>query len=555
MLNLENGQTLREFKSGDSHQTNTAQVLAVSTDGKFCSAAFTNHFAIWEVISGRLITNLLENCSALAIAPDGSCFASGDEDGNVRVRTLADLNDVASFHQGKMAIRCLSFGRDLTHADGASDKFRWWLSAGDLGGTIHIYQIAERTVKAICRGSAYDVYATVFSPDGMTLASAAHEYGVRLWDIATGNNLLNIAAGSDCDALVFSPDGSKLAVGNAASFSKFHVHVIALESGRGITGLRGLATPVNKVAFSHDGQHLAALAQEWKVAFWNLGSKRLERVIEVPKGRYADNAALEFSPDDKQFAFSTWTDTRLWNLQTGHLERSWKLPKGLVQKLCFYPDGRLLQFQRDWPGNWDEGACCVRELTATNYEKPLRTLASPKRRVWDASFSLQGDYLVIIGEDARSNDVVRVFNPITGQELCALPPTGHSDNDWLIADPQVSKIGYWLGGKTGTHFFLMPHGEPWRDFPREVAGALSPDGETLLDPRSGAPSVTIFQTVQPVWHITLGAGHPAGALSSLRFSPNGKLVAWGTGEGTVFVGDVEEILRQLKTAGLGMPDS
>lgn len=550
LLNLENGVVLREYRIGDSQPTR----VAVSKDGTIGGAAFTNGFVIWEIASGRLITNLLEDCSAIAFAPDNSCFATGDQEGNVRVRTLPDLSEVAQFQQGNVVIDCLAFGRDPTRAGGAANKYCWWLSAGDSGGTVNIYQLAKRRLMAICRGASYNVLATAFSPDGMTLASAGHDYDARLWDVVTGKRLLNLWVGDNCGALAFSADGRKLAAGNEFDGHNCHVHLIPLERGRGVTGLRGLSSSVSKVTFSHDGQRLAALANNWEAAIWNLQSNRLERVIDVPKGMSADNAALEFSLDDRQLAFSTLTDTRLWDLQTGQELRNWKLPQGLVQKLCFCPNGRLLQFQRDWPGTWDQGVCCVRELTATNYEKPLRTFSSPKLRVWDACFSPLGDYLVIIGEDTRnnSNDVVRVFNPQTGQELCALPRTGHSDNDWFVTDPQRSKVGYWQGGHAGTSFFQMPGGQHSRDFPSDVIGALSPDGETVLDIRgSEGRGVVMFNTTHPARQLTLGAGHPVSTGGSMCFSPDGKLAAWGTIEGTVFVCELEKVLEQLKAARLG----
>ena len=550
MLNLERGTTLQEFRFDSRWQTNEVQVLAVSKNGKFCGAGSTNHIAIWEVISGRLITNLLENCSALAFAPDDSSFGSGNEDGNVRVRTLPDLHEVASFHQGNAVVNCLALGRDPTHKDGASDQFRWWLSAGDSGGMVNIFQIADGGLKTVCRGSSYDVYSVAFSPDGMTLASAGRGE-MKLWDVATGRNLLNITANDYDYALTFSPDGTKLAVGGEESPNNTYVQVVGLEKGRGVNELLGLSSRVSKVEFSHDGLHLAALAHNWEVGIWNLASNRLERIFEVPKGMFAGNAALVFNLDDSQLAFSTLTETRLWDIKSGRLLGSWHLPSGLVQKLCFCPDGRLLQFQRDWHYNWQEGMCCVRDLTAPNYAEPLHKFPHPSGRVTEAVFSPRGEFLAIIGGEHGSNDVVKVFNPLSGRELASLPDTGHKDG-WFVSDPQVTRIGCPVGTNHEVIFYGMPQFRNWRSFRFVVAGALSPDSSLLLNTWDGV-GATVFKTENPAWRITLAVDHHTTSNHHSRFSPDGKLAAWGTAEGTVFVCELEKVLDNLKAAGLGLP--
>ena len=399
LLNLENGQALRELRASVVSREDGTAALAVSADGQYCAAAFLNrtnqgegHITIWETASGKLLAESAEASSAMAFAPDDSSFATGDEDGKVQVRSLPDLKEVAFFHQGHAALNCMAFQRDPSQARETTNKFPWLLSVGDAGGTICIYQIAERALKTICRGSQYDVYSTAFSPDGMTLASAGRAE-VKLWDVATGRNLLTMPGHDFGLALAFSTDGRQLAVGNVRRWGAAQVGIVELEPGRGVTELRGLVSQVSKVEFSHDSQRLAALAHNWEVGIWNLASNRLERVLEVPKGLVADNAALAFSRDDSQFAFATLTDTCLWDIKSGRLLHSWHLPQGLVQLLCFDPAGRLLHFQ--WERPWEKPArmCKMRDLFRADFEKPLCELPSMRGTIWDAVLSPQGDSL------------------------------------------------------------------------------------------------------------------------------------------------------------------
>ena len=62
------------------------------------------------------------------------------------------------------------------------------------------------------RGHTKIVYGVAFSPDGRSLASASADNTMKLWDVATGNEVRTLRGHTNAViAVAFSPDGRTLA--------------------------------------------------------------------------------------------------------------------------------------------------------------------------------------------------------------------------------------------------------------------------------------------------------------------------------------------------------
>jgi WD40 repeat protein len=125
-----------------------------------------------------------------------------------------------------------------------------------------------------------------FSMDGMRVvaADAARDF-VRVWDVATGEELLAVEAGCD------------------------------------------------DVAVSKDGRRLAAVGND--VTVWDVGTKK--ELLRVPK---ATSAAL--SADGARLATSQNQIVTVWDVDSGRARWTFQKDQATVAGLAFSPDGSRL---------------------------------------------------------------------------------------------------------------------------------------------------------------------------------------------------------------------
>lgn len=244
--------------------------------------------------------------TALAYRPDGKQLAVGLR-GEVRLLDGTSGTLVTKIPGQSSQVTALAWSRDgawLAAASGLAAKT----------GEIRIYKSGSTSPEKTIAAHADRIHDLAFSPGGKTLASCSYDRLIKLWDVATGNELRTLKDHSDAVyGLAFRPDG-KLLASVAADRA---VKVWNVETGVRLYTLADATDWVYAVAWSPDGKHLAAAGVDKSIRIWKADDKEGKLVAtafahEKPVLRLAysgDGAALFSLGEDRRV--KSWDATKL----------------------------------------------------------------------------------------------------------------------------------------------------------------------------------------------------------------------------------------------------
>jgi WD40 repeat protein/serine/threonine protein kinase len=187
-------------------------------------------------------------------------------------------------------------------------------------GEIKLWDVERGQELLVLKGHTDAIDRLAFSADGTRLASASSDQTVRVWNIQTGLELLRFKVWQVHD-LAFSLDGKRLAVAGPGdprdpSSGPGEVKIWDLERGQELFTLRGHTHAVTCVAFSPDGQRLAAGANDHTVRIWE--AERGQELLTL-KGHTNGVSCVSFSPDGHRLASGSLDRTvRIWDASGAH---------------------------------------------------------------------------------------------------------------------------------------------------------------------------------------------------------------------------------------------
>lgn len=199
-----------------------------------------------------------------------------------------------------------------------------------------VLEIYDRTgirVGFIREPTIQGIRAAAFSPDGSRIATTAHT-GLRVWDAASGQRLLDLPHPRTAKGVAFSPDGSLLgaAAGN---------HALAFDAATGRQLLQANLDPVDSgsvVAFGPGGR--LAVCGSRTIYIWDARSGERVFVRPFPSAGPVIKA-VALSPDGQQVAVSMSRYTVIVPTVGGE---GWHIPQTTLAagSLSFSADSRML---------------------------------------------------------------------------------------------------------------------------------------------------------------------------------------------------------------------
>ena len=251
--------------------------VAFSPNGEFLvSGSQDDSVRLWNTATGRLVRTLLkgspvepaltgnppEPAYSVAFSPNGRFVAAADRLGTVRLWNLATGALIWVLQSPLSEALSVAFSAD-SKILAIGYKYPGRIKLLDVT-TLHV--IPAPSVNAL--GSM--VGSVAFSPVGDILAVGTNEAGIQLWNIATGQADMLVAAIStgSVNSLAFSPDGNILASGDGDGTIRLWDVATGSQIGTDLTA--NPVASINSVAFSPDGRTLASSDANGTLRLWNV---------------------------------------------------------------------------------------------------------------------------------------------------------------------------------------------------------------------------------------------------------------------------------------------
>ncbi|MCI0357904.1 MAG: protein kinase, partial [Planctomycetaceae bacterium] len=401
------------------------------------------------------------------------------------------------------------------------------------GSVARVWEVRTGRLRFTLSGHTRQIKRVVFSPDGRRLATSSFDGSLRVWDAATGRQLMVIErpSGYVSNGLAFSPDSRQIACdegGPNGATAKFWDAATGKElfSWQAPEPPAGKApNPLRGVALSPDGKYLAAFGL---TSIW-LVEVQTKKAVTLNVPGYTILRVV-FSRDGNRLAAAGGNgQVRMWQVPTGNVLTTMHFPAALVWGLDFSPEGRCLAVA---------GSDHTVQVLSAADGRGIMTLRGHASVVQAAVFSPNGRQIASAGRDGT----IRFWDVTAPQEgpRFSGPPgirgaafSGDSQRLTAVAPRCLAWELTTSRNLIARAFDIAPN-----------APALSPDGRYLAGTNGG--NLLLFEATTGK-QLFAERGDKF-VTCELAFSPDARLLAEGSVDGWVRVRDAQtgRILQSLQ---------
>jgi WD40 repeat protein len=377
--------------------------------------------------------------------------------------------------------------------------------------------------------------------NGQMLATAATDGRIRLWNLKTyQQQKIFSAQGSSLNSISFAPNGQTI-----AAATQNGVVQLWKTTGESIVTLtpdpsknpkqadvngsqaKPLNTkPLNTVAFSPQGDLLAAAGNDRQIHLWRLPKAQAKlsdnhQLVRTFTGHKDSIYQVTFSHNGKYLASASNDRTiKIWSVADGQLLHTLSGHSDGVYGVTFSPDDKTLATasadNQVWLWDWSAN-------------RVLLILKGHRDRINSVTFDPQGQYLA----SASNDGTIKLWNRRDGSLINNL--LGHSDRVYQV---QFSPDGQQLGSSSadGTVRLWQVHTSK-NNSNHTPLNHLVPVNSAVFSPNSQLIASASTDTTIQIRNLaaqeisTIKGGNKR--INTVRFSPDNRLLAFGGYDKTV----------------------
>jgi len=322
IIRVWNAATAAELMSFGDHGTAIWDVAYALGGERIISAGDDGTAKVWDAASGAELLTIrchIRNCGIVAVSPDGLRAATASQESGrtetVKVYDLTSGEGSVELHGHTGAVLAIAF---------SSDGGRIVTSGED--GTVRLWDTVSGLEIVNLRGHEVPVVSVCFGSEDRSVISLDERGTLKFWDSDTTDVCVLDGDDHRITRMAFGPDGTHIAIVGGEVGNR--ISICAISSPRELRALGEHDNPVEAIAWSSDGKHIASASRE-AIRLWDTASGQ-------PVSALSGGATcLAFSPGGKRLATVSPRDSRrgdepAWIERVPPTLRVWDMASGAV---------------------------------------------------------------------------------------------------------------------------------------------------------------------------------------------------------------------------------